>query len=799
MRKIIVIVCCACMSAILMAFSGLNRDDELPVKELSNDLNKNGKLDIYEDASKPVGERVKDLLDQMTLKEKVAQTQGIWIQKMQLFPEGKFDIEKAKKMYPDGLGQFGRPNEGAFYRFSGGLNAKETANLTNIIQKHFIENTRLGIPVIFHEESLMGQKAQDATIFPTVLGMSSSWNEELFSEVYSNIAKEVRYRGGTQVLAPVVDLALDPRWGRTDETMGEDPYLTSRLGVATVKAYQGNSEKIDKDHVIATIKHMGVHGQPENGVNVGPTFFSERQLRQILLKPFQACVQEGEVLGVMASYPENDGVPSHADQWLLSDLLRKEWGFKGIVVSDYDGIKQLESLHHVASNATEAANLAIKAGIDMELPDPYAYPNLTELVKTGQLPIEVLDETVSRILELKFRLGLFDNPFVDPERAEKFVGNEQMRALSLKAAHQSIVLLKNSNNLLPLDRKKVKKIAIIGPNADECILGGYSGAPKQMITPIEGIREKYPDIDIVYSKGCKLLNLQPGSYGRSVPVMVSHEENLELITEAVEVAKNADLILLMIGANEFISREAMGVEYGLGDLANLELFGDQNELIDSLSKLNKPMAAFVFSGPPISFLNLTQKADAIVQCWYLGQETGYAVAETLFGDNNPTGKLTISIPRSAGHIPAYYYYKPSARRGYNYDDITPLFPFGYGLSFTTYEYSNLKTSKLQMRINEHAEISVDVTNTGKIDGEEIIQLYIRDKISSVTRPVKELKDFKRVLVKAGETKKITFIINSDKLKFYNNGMKEIVEPGEFEIMVGPSSNVYEKVNIMVVD
>jgi len=763
-----------------------------------NDLNKNGRTDLYEDKSQPVQARVNDLLGRMTLEEKVAQTQCLWLQKGKLFTGGKFDPEKAKKLIPDGLGHFGRPNEGSASVFGPGLDAGEMAELTNIIQRYFIENTRLGIPVIFHEESLHGEQARDATVFPSVLGMASSWNEELFSGVYAGIAKEVRYRGGSQVLAPVVDITIDTRWGRTDETMGEDPYLNSRIGVAVVKAYQGDAIGIDKEHVAATLKHMGVHGQPEGGSNTGPVFFSERHLRQTFLKPFQACVQEGSVSAVMAAYPENSGVPAHADKWMLTDLLRDEWGFEGIVVSDYSAIQELYTRHSVAADAAEAVLLAMTAGVDMELPDPYAYPHLAELVKTGRLPAGALDTAVRRILELKFRLGLFDDPYVDPRKADEFVGNPQMRALALKAARQSLVLLKNENNTLPLDPVRVKSVAVIGPNADTCVLGGYGGTPRQTVSPLQALREMYPDIEFHYARGCELVHSGKRSLVSVNGVPATRAENLPLISEAVSVAREAEVILLMLGSNTLISNEAIGLPYGLGDLANLELFGSQNELIDSLSALNIPMAAFVFSGPPISFLNLTGKADAIVQCWYLGQETGYAVAETIFGDNNPTGKLTISIPRSAGHIPAYYYYKPSARRGYNFDDISPLYPFGFGLSYTTYDYSELSLSQTEMTTDGSVDVSVGVTNAGMIDGEEIVQLYIRDKVSSVTRPVKELKDFMRIPLKAGETKTVTFRITPDKLKFFNSEMKEVVEPGDFEIMVGPSSAENKKINLKVI-
>ncbi|MEO6733355.1 MAG: glycoside hydrolase family 3 C-terminal domain-containing protein, partial [Ferruginibacter sp.] len=543
-----------------------------------------------------------------------------------------------------------------------------------------------------------------------------------------------------------------------------------------------------------TLKHLGAHGQAEGGSNTGPVFLSERELREVNFKAFKAAFIEGQALGVMPNYNEISGIPVHANKWILTDVLRKEWGFKGVVISDYTATNELHDIHHIAADSVEAGAKAIKAGVDMELTDNPTYTGLPGAIKNGSSSIADVNKAVLHVLELKFRLGLFERPYIDVSRTS-IVGSEAHRTLALKAARQSIVLLKNEGGLLPLDRKKYRKIAIIGPNADQCILGGYSHVPRTSISPLAAIKEKYKDVEIVYAEGCKLNEAGKG-YG---PIkMVSHEVNAKLIREAIDVARSADVIVLMLGGNDKISREAT-TSTSLGDLANLELLGDQNELVDSLKMLNKPTAAFVFSGPPISFLHLKKTVPAIVQCWYLGQETGYAVAETLFGDNNPSGKLSISIPRSAGHLPDYYFAKPSARiRPYNLDSITPLYPFGYGLSYTNYTYSNLRISRPAISSNENTTVTIDVKNTGQREGEEIVQLYIRDEVSSVTRPVKELKGFKRIALAPGETKQVSFTMTPDKLTFYDINMKEVVESGDFTIMVGPSSQTYDTVKLTVV-
>jgi beta-glucosidase len=760
------------------------------------DFNKNGKLDVYEDYRKPLEQRAQDLLSKMTMDEKLFQLQSPWIGKAKLFKQNQFDREKALDAFPNGLGEILQLSHG-----NGVLSAKKTpvsadvAVLANKTQEFFINDTRLGIPVLFLEEALHGLMIKDGTMFPSSLGMACSWNETLTSDVFEAIAKEARAIGTHRVLAPVVDLAIDPRWGRTEETMGEDPYLTSRLGVAKVKALQGNSEFPDSNHVAANLKHFGAHGQCEGGSNAGPVFISERELREVNFKPFKAAILEGKALGIMPNYNEISGIPVHANKWMLTDVLRKEWGFKGIVISDLTAVTELKSKHFIAADDSEAAVKALNAGVDIELTlNSAVYDSIPVAIKKGTTTLSNLNKAVLHVLEMKFRLGLFEQPYINTGNTG-IIGSEAHRALALEVARQSIVLLKNDSNLLPLDRKKVKRIAIIGPNADQCILGGYSHIPRTTISPLAAVKEKYKDVEVVYSLGCQLT--RENQLSLAPCVLVPREENIKLIREAVKAAKDVDVIVLVLGGNDKISREATSPT-SPGDLANLELLGEQNELVDSIKTLNKPIAAFVFSGPPISFGHLQKSVPAIVQCWYLGQETGYAFAETLFGDNNPSGKLSISIPRSAAHIPSYYYMKPTARvRGYQFDSIAPLYPFGYGLSYTRYVYSNLKISKSAIAAKENVTVTIDVQNTGERAGEEIVQLYIRDMVSSITRPIKELKDFRRITLAAGETKQVSFTITPDKLKFYDIKMKEVIEPGDFDIMVGSSSQKYDTVTLTV--
>lgn len=753
----------------------------------------------YRNPQVPIDRRVADLVAQMSLEEKVAQMTCIWQRKaeMLLDDEGNFDLEKAQANFGHGhgIGQVGRPSDAG-----GGKNARQTAELTNAIQRFFVEESRLGIPVIFHEECLHGQAAVDATSFPQPIGLGATFDPDLVRRLFDLTAAEARVRGTHQALTPVVDVARDPRWGRVEETYGEDPYLVSRMGIAAVQGFQGDGTFRDKRHVIATLKHFAAHGQPESGNNCAPVSVSLRLLRETFLYPFWEVIRSAGVMSVMASYNEIDGVPSHASRWLLGDVLRGEWGFEGFVVSDYYAIRELAERpelygHHVARDGREAALLAARAGVNIELPEPDCYNHLVELVRDGTLSESRLDELVSRMLAYKFRLGLFDDPYVDPDEADLLVGNAAHRELALEAARKTITLLKNDGSLTPLDAEMTGTLAVIGPNADRELLGGYSGQPKYRSTVLDGIRERVgQSVEVLYHEGCQIT--VGGSWWQDEVVPSDPDDDRRSIAEAVQVAQRADVVVLAIGGNEQTSREAWMGNH-LGDRTSLDMVGRQDELVDAVAATGKPIVALVFGGRPLAICNLSEKASAIFQCWYLGQETGRAVADVLFGEVNPSGKLPITIPRSAGHIPAYYNYRPSARRGYLFDDVSPLYPFGHGLSYTQFTFGPPRLEAASIGRDESTRVLVDVTNTGQRPGEEVVQLYIRDLVSSATRPIKELKGFERVSLQPGETRSVALPITPDRLAFWNIDMQLVVEPGEFAVMTGPNSADLQSVTLTV--
>jgi beta-glucosidase len=734
-------------------------------------------------------QRTADLLARMTIEEKAAQMMCVWQQKADTLVDanGKFDFEKAKRAFGqgNGIGQVGRPSDAG-----GGQGARGQAELTNQIQRFFIENSRLGIPVMFHEECLHGHAAPEGTSFPQPIGLAATFNPELVESLYAMTAAEARARGTHHALTPVVDVARDPRWGRVEETFGEDPFLVSTMGQAAIRGFQGDRSFANKDRVLATLKHFVAHGQPESGMNCAPANVSMRVLRETFLQPFKDALQKSGAVSVMASYNEVDGVPSHANRWLLRDVLRKEWGFDGFIVSDYYAIWELSDRpethgHHVASDKREACVLAVRAGVNIEFPEPDCYLHLVALVKDGTLEESQLDELVAPMLLWKFKMGLFDDPYVDPEHAERIVGSEANRGLALQAAHETITLLENKNGVLPLSVDSLKTIAVIGPNAHRSLLGGYSGKPKVDVSVFDGIRAHVGDrANVVYSEGCKIT--LGGSWNEDKVMPSDPDEDRRQIAEAVKVAKGADVIVLAIGGNEQTSREAWNLNH-MGDRTSLGLIGRQMELVDAMVALGKPVIALLFNGRPLSIAPLRDKVDAVLECWYIGQETGRAVADVLFGVQTPSGKLAITVPRSAGHLPAFYNYKPSARRGYLFDDVSPLYAFGFGLSYTTFAVSNVRLDQPTIRRDGSTVVRADLTNTGTRPGAEVVQMYIRDFVSSVTRPVKELRGFKKVWLQPGETKTVELPITPESLAFYDVDMQYVVEPGEFAVMVGTSS------------
>jgi beta-glucosidase len=740
----------------------------------------------YRDPKLPVERRVADLVSRMTLEEKVAQITSA-MERLAVAsdpkssfvdPKGSFLPERAAALMKNGLGEISHA--------SGMRGPRETAEFTNAVQKWFRENTRLGIPVIFHEECLHGHVGPGSTSFPQALALASTWDPDLVQKVFSAAALETRVRGAQQCLTPVLDLARDPRWGRTEETYGEDPYLASRIGVAAIKGFQGAGPFIDRSHVIATAKHFAVHGQPEGGANTAPGNYSDRVIREYFLKPFEAAVKEGGIQSVMASYNEIDGIPSHSNRFLLDNILRQEWGFDGLVVSDYFGIRQLQSKHHVVETNEEAAKAALEAGVDIELPYAEVYPLLADLVRQGRVSESYVDRAASRVLRAKFLTGLFDDPYVDPDDAEKITNSPEHRKLALEAARKAVILLKNQGGLLPLKKADYRRIAVIGPNASNVLLGGYSGRPGRGVSILEGIKEKAgAHIEVLYAEGCRIT--EPPSPGDAPKTRLGDPAlNAKRIREAVKVAEKADLIILALGGNEQTAREAWGPDH-LGDRDNLDLPANQDELARAMFSLGKPVVAVLLHGRPNSINLLAENVPAILEGWYLGQEGGTAVADVLFGDYNPGGKLPISVPRGAGQLPVYYYHKPSARLEYLGSTSSPLYPFGWGLSYTPFKYGNLSLSPQSIGTEGKTKVSVDVTNAGSVRGEEVVQLYIRDEVSSVTRPVKELRGFRRIALEPGETRTVEFSLGPDELSFLDRDMRRVVEPGTFKIMVGGNS------------
>jgi beta-glucosidase len=741
----------------------------------------------YKDPAAPLEQRVDDLLARMTLEEKIAQLTTVWTQKNQLLDRaGRFDPAAARRLHPNGIGQFARPSDlqqagsplKVAYR-----DVRQTIELVNAIQRHAL-STRLGIPVLFHEEGLHGYAARGATHFPQSIALASSWDPELLERIFTVVAREIRARGVHLVLAPVVDVGRDPRWGRIEETYGEDPYLVGELGVAAVRGFQGRDLPLAADRVLATLKHMTGHGQPESGTNVGPAGISQRQLREIFFPPFRAAVQRANAQAVMPSYNEIDGLPSHVNRWLLQDVLRGEMGFKGAVVSDYFAIKELIEVHHTESDPLRAAVRAFKAGVDFDLPDGESYVLLPRALAQGLITQAEIDASVRRMLRLKLIAGLFEQPYADVKRAQALTDNAEARALALEAARKSVVLLKN-DGLLPLRADRLKTLAVIGPNAARVDLGGYSNVPTHAITVLDGIKAKLGDrVRVVSAEGVRLT--ESGDWYGDEVVLADPQRNRERIQEAVQVAQGADAIVLVIGGSSAISREAWARNH-LGDRAAIGLIGEQDELARAMFALRKPVAVVLINGQPLSTPEVVANANALVEGWYLGQEGGTAMADVLFGDANPGGKLPVTIARSVGQLPMFYNQKPSAHRGYHFDSAEPLFPFGFGLSYTTFQLSPPRLSAARIGSTDSVNVSVDVRNTGAVAGDEVVQLYVRDVVSSITRPVKELKAFRRITLAPGASTTVEFTLGTDAFAFWNEAMQYGVEPGEFQIMTGSNS------------
>src|ERR1700690_1374850 len=781
-------------------------------------------LPPYRNPFLPIPDRVADLLQRMTLEEKVDQLAG-GRRRMTSFqdPEGQAIFAKFREIYSN----------------DAHASAHDAADLRNQAQKYMMEKTRLGIPMLFTGEALHGYMAYGSTSFPQVLGLASTWDPALVQQVFTAAGDEMASAGTNQAFTPVLDLARDPRWGRTEETYGEDPYLVSRMAVAAVNGLQGTSWSIDRHHVIATAKHFAAHGQPEGGPNPAPANYSERVIRESFFVPFQAAVEEAHVGSVMASYNEIDGIPSHINHWLLDTVLRHEWGFQGYVTGDGNGLQMLIETHHVAADKAEAARKALAAGVDFDLSDGSVYATLVDQVKQGLVPESEVDLAVSRILATKFRLGLFENPYAPPDYAQQITNGPEHKQLALTAAQKAIVLLKNDGNLLPLDPAKLKTIAVIGPNAADVHLGGYSRdpGPGNQISILDGIRKRgEPGVKVVFSEGCKITTGKQGWsawYDNTVDVPDAASQAAS-IRAAADAAKKSAAGTVVLGENERPTRGAWSEQH-LGDRDSLDLIGAQEQLVEAVVATGKPVIVLLINGRPLSVNFIKEHVPAILEGWYLGEQGGTAAANVIFGDVNPGGKLPITFPKSVGQLPDFYNYKPSRNRSYlqntpsplSAEEIAkqapkaktkpdsgpcgspsapasmsvnraPLFPFGYGLSYTTFKFENLRVDPLQIGIGATAKVSVDVTNTGTREGDEVAQLYIHQCVASVTRPVRELRGFKRVALKPGEKTTVEFTLTPASLSLIDVDMHHVVEPGMFDLMVGPNSVDTSSVALQVV-
>ncbi len=717
-------------------------------------------------------ERIDGLLAEMTLAEKVAQLTGVTLQ-MLWDDDQKFVPAKMQEHLCRGIGQIS---------LSGGateLPPEKTAENINTVQRFLVEDTRLGVPAIVDDECLAGFVCMGATHFPQAIGMAATWTPELVGRMSDIIRQQARAVGSHLMLSPLCDVGCDPRWGRTEETQGEDPYLVSRMITAYVRGLQGENLR---DGVIATLKHFAGYSFSEGGRNCAPAHIGPRELREVFLLPFEACVKEGEAQSVMAAYHEIDGVPCAASRELLTDILRDEWGFKGVVVADWGVVSMLHSAHHTAADITEAGKQALAAGLDIEIPVAECFgPGLIEAVERGELPDKIIDQAVRRHLRLKVLLGLFDNPYVPASEAGKVFDTPQHRAVALEAARCSMTLLKNEGGLLPLD-KNLKSVAVIGPNADSthALLGDYSysvykeldGDAVRIVSVLEGIRNKVSSrTEVRYAAGCE--------------VMGTCREGL---AEAVRLAAEADVVIAVVGGRSALHDGGTSGENL--DRAELNLPGVQEDLLRELHKTGRPVVAVLVNGRPLAVEWTAENIPAILEAWLPGEEGGHAVADVLFGDHNPGGRLPVSLLRTAGQVPTPYHVRPTSLAEwakYVFTERKPLYAFGHGLSYTEFTYTGLKISPPQVRAEEEVRLSCEVENTGDRVGDEVVQLYIHDPVASVTRPGKELKGFKRMTIEPGEKRTLTFIMPLELLAFYDTGMNLVVEPGLFEVTIGSSS------------
>ncbi|NDP21543.1 MAG: beta-glucosidase [Paludibacter sp.] len=729
----------------------------------------------YQNATLTVKERVNDLMSRMTLEEKVAQMcQYVGIEHMRKTEE---HFKGKVKENNDANGFYKNLSVDNLIKLTengmvGSYLHVVTPEESNYLQTLALKS-KLGIPLIIGIDAIHGNAmCAGATVYPTPIGQASSFDTDLVKKMSIQTAVEMRASGSQWTFTPNIDIARDPRWGRIGETFGEDPYLVSRMGVATILGFQGDNFS-GTDKVLACAKHLIAGGQPINGTNASPMDVSEHTLREVHLPPYLAAIKEAKVFSIMAAHNELNGIPCHANSWIMNDIIRTEYKFDGFIVSDWMDIERMVSIHRYLSDVNEAYFESVQAGIDMHMHGPDFLESVVAHVKSGRLDPKRIDEACYKILESKFRLGLFENPLIDINVAKKTFFKKEHQQTALEAAEKSIVLLKNKG-ILPLDLAKYKNILVTGPNANsDALLGDWTlqQPAENVITVLEGLQE-------VFSKGSiNFVEMNPN-------VQLT---NTAKMNEAVEKAKKCDLAILVLGENplRYDANKTSGENV---DRMSLGLLGDQSELFSRLQATGIPVVVVLVGGRPLALPEIAEKATALVQAWEPGSFGGRAIANILTGKVNPSAKLPVSIPRSEGQIQMIYNHKKSQYyHPYIDGESTPLYPFGFGLSYTTFEYGNLEIEKSTYSKNELVNVSVNIKNSGKTIGTEVVQLYIQDIYSSPTRPVKELKDFCKVTLAPGETKKVEFAISPEKFAFFDKKMNFGIQSGEFEIMVGGSS------------
>ncbi len=747
---------------------------------------------------KPLHQRIKTLLSQMTLEEKLAQIGSCWIFELQT--DGKLDLSKIEATLNHGIGQITRIGGASI------LDPISIARTGNQIQKFLVEKTRLGIPAILHEESCSGAMLLGGTVYPQIIGLASTFQPELAEKMTKTIRKQLLAVGARQALGPVLDVSRDPRWGRTEETFGEDPTLVSQFGMAYVRGLQGENLA---EGVLATGKHFIGHSLSQGGQNCAPVHLGRRELYDIFLAPFQAAIRDAGLASIMNSYPELDGEVVATSRRILTDLLRDDLGFDGVVVSDYDAVAMIHNFHHVANDYSMAGKMAIEAGIDVELPSVICYGNaLKSVIEAGDLEIKHIDIAVSHHLQKKFELGLFDNPYVDEGKVLEVFETVDQRALAREIALKSMVLLKN-DGLLPL-KKSMRTLAVIGPNADSSrnLLGDYSfEATRELMvhSPMFGFLAEKDETDLFARHGIRISTIFDGIkaivspmtkvlYARGCDYLEADKSGFD---EALKIAHEADVVLLVLGDRSGLVPSCTTGE--TRDSADLCLPGVQEELARTILETGRPVIAVLVNGRPLAIPWLEESANAILEAWLPGEEGGAAVAEILFGDANPGGKLPLTFPRHVGQLPIFYNHKPSGMKSHWYGDYVsekaaPLYPFGHGLSYTSFEYSDLSIQRVPASGRSHTkggegvDISMRITNTGSRRGDEVAQLYICDEFASVPRPMKELKGYVRLNLESLESKTVTFHLPIDQLAFYDGELNLVLERGWISIMAGSSSS-----------